>query len=200
MTDKNQPDNFYTKLRILTDELRKADFFNPRLLQDLAILLLLRLLSHYSGACRVVRAMKDEHIARLIVAIVDEKTTVGVPPFSERFTEALSINHGQSADNRKTISRENYLSQSKEIPIEIRLQKINRCRISFVLVDDLKRILVAKKHNNFSKENEIGHVPNDEIIKRFCSKPKKTQKLLKQLHMESILDDDPAASKPNPFD
>lgn len=100
MTNKNQPDNFYSKLRILTDELRKADFFHPRLLQDLAILLLLRLLSHYSGACRVVRAMKDEHIARLIVAIVDEKTTVGVPPFSEPFTEALSINHGQSADNR----------------------------------------------------------------------------------------------------
>lgn len=200
MNDKNQFEAFSEKIRSFATYIIKTKYLHPDVLEELAILLFLKLLSHYSGACRVVRAMKDDHIARLIVAIVDEKTSVGVPPFSEPFTEALSINHGQSADNRKTISREDYLSQSKEIPIEIRLQKINRCRISFVLEDDLKRILVAKKHNNFSKENEIGHVPNDEIIERFCSKPNKTQKLLKKLQMESILDDDPAASKPNPFD
>ena len=200
MTDKNQPDNFYSKLRILTDEIRKADFLNPRLLEDLAFLLLLRLLSHYSGACRVVRAMKDEHIARLIVAIVDEKTTVGVPPCSTSFCKEVKINNGISADNRETILLDEYANEENPIKIEQRVQKVSRCQISFAFSDELKRVLIVKKLNNYSKHKEIGYVEKDQIIDKLCIHPRITRRLLKKLKMECFFDDDPAASKPNPFD
>lgn len=200
MTDKNQPDNFYSKLRFLTVELNKTDFLHPRLLEELAILLLLRLLSHYSGACRVVRAMKDEHIARLIVAIIDEKTKVGVPPCSRSFCDVVKINNGISADNRETIVLEDYVNEENPMDIEQRVQKVSRCQISFAFSDELKRVIIAKKHNNYSKKKEIGHVEKDEIIDKLCIGRRTTRRLLEKLNMECIFDDDPAASKSNPFD
>ncbi len=200
MTEYNQYENFINKIRSIADRIIKSRYLDPHVLEELTILLLLKLLSHYSGACRVVRAMNDDHIARLIVAIVDEKTTIGVPPCSTSFCDVVKISNGISADNRETISLEDYVNPEKPMPIKKRVQKVSRCQISFAFADELKRILIAKKHNNFSKKNNLDHVKKDELIEQLCKGPRSTQRLLVDLKMECILDNDPAGSKSNPFD
>lgn len=171
MNDKTKLKVIALKIEKLAELLKETDL-HPKMIHDLAAPIVQYAMQDYTGACRVVEAIDEPGIARLLIAVLDKKTSVGEKPTNKNFSGVLKVTHGKGVDERLSEPATVYHNTYHEMSWMQRCEALCHMKLNIVASDELKAFLVSKRLTESAQQQGEDFGDQRDVMK-FLSKTNK---------------------------